>query len=211
MAIRQETAAEKTFSNSSDMIDCLKEKFGDSESPLYFFKEVKIEDLEILRAKSRLKVFNTVKGSSTFQVIVFKPNSYIIRASPRLYMCSACKEEFGSCSLFQEYTLVVQSLNKISTRSILYQEEIVKSCIVDDFIAKGCVVAVATEDKSPDTVWFIIINSVENCFKSEMVDDYGNTIPPKQNYISGRFLERSPISETLFVISKKLISYLLSK
>ena len=68
------------------MFFCLIEKFGMSEAPVYFFKEIITEDLEILRAEARLKKFFTINGSSSFQAIVFKPNSDVIRAAPRLCM-----------------------------------------------------------------------------------------------------------------------------
>lgn len=205
VTIRREVAAEKTFTDSADMIECLKEKFGDKESPLYFFKEVEIADLEVERAKSKLKVFHTVAGSSSFQVMVFRPNSSIVKASPRLCMCASCMVDFGSCALFKEYPLVVQTLNKVSTRSNFVTEplEIDTPGVMSDLIFNGSIVAVAAEERSPDTVWFIIIDESKNVCNNEVVDGYGNKIPPRQHYLSGRFLERSSISETLHIASKK--------
>ena len=46
VAIRRETAATKTFSNSSDMIDCLIEKFGKSEAPVYYLMRLKLKILK---------------------------------------------------------------------------------------------------------------------------------------------------------------------
>ena len=38
VTIRQEVAAEKTFSNTNETIHCLSEKYVKIESPIYFFK-----------------------------------------------------------------------------------------------------------------------------------------------------------------------------
>ena len=39
VCVRREIAAGEALYNSEDMVECLKNKFGDSESPLYFFKK----------------------------------------------------------------------------------------------------------------------------------------------------------------------------
>ena len=91
LTVRREIAAD-----TNEMVHCLSERYGESESPIYFFKEILQSDLEVERAKSRLTVYETVVGSSTFQVILICPGTSVIKASPRLCMCKECKNEFGS-------------------------------------------------------------------------------------------------------------------
>lgn len=57
------------------MVKCLFQKFGKSKSLIYFFQEIMQSDFEIERAKSKLKVYETVSGSSSFQVILLQPNT----------------------------------------------------------------------------------------------------------------------------------------
>lgn len=54
VTIRQEVAVEKKIGNAFEMIKCLFRKFDESDSLIYFFKEIMQSDLEIERAKSKL-------------------------------------------------------------------------------------------------------------------------------------------------------------
>ena len=47
----------------------------------------------------------------------------MFKASPRICICSECMVEYGLCSLFRNYQLIVQELNKISLRAILLKAE----------------------------------------------------------------------------------------
>ena len=69
------------------------------------------------RCNAALKVCKTIEGSSSFQVMLFKPNSAIIRAASRICICDLCKVDYGSCKLFQDYTLQVQILKETLLRS----------------------------------------------------------------------------------------------
>ena len=46
VAIRREIAAGEMLSTAADMVDCLRRKFGESQSPPYCFKEIHSNDLE---------------------------------------------------------------------------------------------------------------------------------------------------------------------
>ena len=78
--------------------------------PDYVIKEIFVEDVNEARRNAVLKVCKTIEGSSSFQVMLFKPNSAIIRAASRICICDLCKVDYGSCKLFQDYTLQVQIL-----------------------------------------------------------------------------------------------------
>ena len=56
-------------------------------------------------------------ASVKFQVTVFKPNSNSFKAANRVCVCGECRISYGSCSLFQEYSLKVDDLKEISLRS----------------------------------------------------------------------------------------------
>ena len=106
-------------------------------------------------------------------------------------MCKKCKEEYGSCDLFQVYTPVVQHLNKVSSRSS--REEPVPAASSDesstDLLSKDAVVAIAADCNSIDDIWFVQFQKFENR-DTATTDDYGHTIPAGLNFLTGHFLER---------------------
>ena len=106
------------------MVTFLSDKFGSKVNPSYTVKNVEPEQLEISRAGDHLRNYITLKGSSSFQVMVFKPHMKF-RASPRMCSCDQCCTDYGSCELFSEYDLTVQELNKV--------------CLRSDFIEDGCI------------------------------------------------------------------------
>ena len=69
------------FENATCMIDFLKQKYKDKTNPTYVLKEIDSKELWLLRTEAKLKIFKTVLGSTTFQVMVFHPFSHIIKAS----------------------------------------------------------------------------------------------------------------------------------
>ena len=73
--------------------------------------------VEELRARFGDKRYGTIKGSMSFQVVLFSPNSDTIKAAPRIILCESCRTEYGSCVLFQEYDIPVQHLKEPSLRS----------------------------------------------------------------------------------------------
>ena len=114
-----------------------------------------------------------------------------IKASPRLCMCTECKVILGSCSLFKEYELNVESLNKVSLRSNFQEKNVETETETDStgFLLKNTVVAVAADDSHHETVWFIMIEEEEKSLIQAVEDSYGNIIPPNQPFLSGYFLE----------------------
>ena len=101
---------------SVEKVAFLKEKFGGNTNPSYFLKEVTIRELEMSRAELKLKAFRTIDGTAGFQVIVFKPDSMMIKAAPHLCICNECLNDYGLCALFNEYEICIQQLNKTFTR-----------------------------------------------------------------------------------------------
>ena len=70
VCVRREIVAGEALYNSEDMVECLKNKFGDSESPLYFFKEITSEELERGRKEALHHDYKSIKRSSFFQVVI---------------------------------------------------------------------------------------------------------------------------------------------
>jgi len=166
VAVRREIAAGSFFSDAEEMVEFLQSKFHGNKSPEYFFKEIHVKRLETTRASAKLKKCSTVDGSSTFQVMLFQPDVDTIKAAPRLCLCEECKLDYGCCEIFTDYHLVVQDLNKVSLRSSFVQpmsedHESHEDNHSADFLPPGTICAVAADDKSNDTVWFVkIVNEL---------------------------------------------------
>jgi hypothetical protein len=194
VAIRRETAAGQTLQNAEEMVECLIEKFGSSEYPMYYFKEIKTTDLDEARERSQRTVYHTVDGSSKFQVLVVDPGSNSIKAANRICTCQKCLADYGSCSSFQEYEIQVSTFQPKTLRS-QFNPPMAKSGEerddIDEIIYEDAVIAVAADDKSADTVWFVCITSKEETSDKIQIDGYGNKVPACQPYIAGVYLERS--------------------
>ena len=61
------------------------------------------------KAEDSLKVYNTVDGSSAFQVAVSTPNSETFKAAPRLCLCDNCLSKYGSCKMFKTYSFIASN------------------------------------------------------------------------------------------------------
>ena len=73
VSIRREIAAGGFMCDAGEMVDFLKEKFGQKTNPKYVIKEIDENILEMARAENRLKKFKTIDGSTKFQALCFKP------------------------------------------------------------------------------------------------------------------------------------------
>ena len=70
MSIRKTVASGLSFSNSEEMVDYIDNKFKDSPSPTYYFKEIDAKKLDKVRTRARANKYETLQGSNIFQVIV---------------------------------------------------------------------------------------------------------------------------------------------
>ena len=142
------------------------------------------------------KFYNTLKGPNEFQVIVFYPKTTTVRAAKHLYICDSCRQDYDSCSLFQNYDLVVENLNKINLQSNYDHKNINDGVERDEettyhnyILLPVSVCVIAADNKSIDAVWFVQIigkfNSPEN-----VIDDYGHTASTGEKYMLGQFLEQ---------------------
>ena len=83
----------------------------------------------------------------------------------------------------------MHQLNKVSLRSdtLVFEGE---SEAIEDFLLSQSYCAVAADQKSKDTIWFIKITNKSSAIDS-MSDDYGNKIAPDQQYLEGHFMEET--------------------
>ena len=122
-AIRSEITIGGFFSDAEEMVNFLPSKFEVIESPKFVVKEIDQKILEETRMANKLKIAQTVDGSSSFQVIVFNPDSTEIKVSERRCICETCKNNYGTCSLFKSYTMEVTNLKETSLRSSVCNAE----------------------------------------------------------------------------------------
>ena len=114
IAIRQVVTLGKYFNSSKEILEFLSKKFNGSKSLSYMWKEIEVSQLHEARAARKLKVFETIYGSSKFHCMVFKPNGNSSKASPRICLCDDCSSDYGSCSSFKVYPLICHQLKRVS-------------------------------------------------------------------------------------------------
>lgn len=232
MAIRQEVAAGKFFADSEEMVEFLKQKFKSKEDLTYYFKTIDNMILDQERSSARLKKFKRVQGSSQFHVIIFSPGETTMKAAKRICVCEKCKESFGTCENFIDYTLSVQELNKIHLRSskalpvsqtkqvdsdesgsdsddeddVVENEDKSDSQTAHDFICPDSIVAVAADERSADTIWFIKVLENECVECVDVKDDYENVVVRGESFFKGHFLEmiKEKKSHKVFKLSSKI-------
>ena len=141
--------------------------------PSYHFKFVNENELVDLRLKKKYILCPTIKGSSSFQVIIFEPRINDIRVAPHLCSCHQCINiKYGSCFLFNTHDLVYGVLNQPSLRwnYISADPEESEAPIDKSFICENTVCAIVAADSSADTVWFIYITK-SDCIEEDSVTD----------------------------------------
>ena len=73
VAIRRHVSARGVVLDANDCAVFLQEKFGQADNPAYLIQEISVELLTEMRRAARLKSYPImIKGSSRFQVMVFK-------------------------------------------------------------------------------------------------------------------------------------------
>jgi len=104
----------------------------------------------------------------------FKPNQTSFAAAPRICFCDLCKINYGSCNLFQTYELPTKQLKETALRSSSTCNEVVQTETTSshDFLMPNSICALAADEKSHDTVWFVQIEE-EVVATETLFDDYG--------------------------------------
>ena len=141
--------------------------------------------------------------------MVFQPNASSFKVSPKICICETYKQNYGSCSNFEERIQQVQHLTTPYLRSQEQEEEDSMDDVEDgddedevdswDFLQPGSFVAVKAERQSKDEFWIIKINKNDCVGETETLDDYGWQIIEGLRYLTGNFLERK-FSERKYVM-----------
>ena len=93
--------------------------------------------------------------------------------------------------LFLEFGLNVRQLKKNIFRSASVVENKTENGEVHkDFVIPGSLCAIAASENSPDTVWFVKINSAEDVAENNMINDFGNTIVHHHKFFQAKYLEK---------------------
>ena len=198
-AIRRDVEKGGFFENAEQAVEFLQLKFHEHCDPSYYVKEIKPETIQHRREKVKLDVYDSIDGSSLFQVMVFTPHEDL-RAAQRICLCNDCKKSYGSCSLFTTYSVNVGKLKGNTLRSAMAMEisddnadnedndDVDSNSVVHEFLLPGSVCAIAASNKSTDTVWFFKIIS-EGVAEKNIFDNDGHCILKGNAYIEGYYLE----------------------
>ena len=190
------------------MVDYLNDRFKNSTNPEYVVKEIDCSLLEENRVTASLLAHPTIDSSSTFKIIVFKPNSNHLKAANRICICQQCQKGYGSCNIFSSYQIICHKLNKTYLRSkVTEQTTFAESNAICEFIVADSSIAIAAEESSTDSIWFIKVTKTDCMGNDKGVDDYGHIIPTGVGYMMGNFLEKSSHSKKssqTYTLSKKL-------
>ena len=201
IAIRTAISHGTPFFNADQCVDYLTPKFSIHEHPSYRLKLIEPDILEEERLKSKYINYQTIKGSSSFQVVIFEPNTNIMKAAQYLYGCNQClSEKYGSCSLFYSYSLESGNINNVSLRSGYHQPvELNKDCDGDNdegnqdissLVCRGNICAIVADKASIDTVWFVFIVNGDCVSNNSSTDAYGHTVSALQHFITCNYLDR---------------------
>jgi hypothetical protein len=198
IAIRNDVARGACFLDAGECVDFLHDKFQGSVDPMYSIKEIDPASLEIMRKENRYMVFPTIDGSSSFQVLIFTPNSNKFKASPYLCTCEICINiEYGSCSLFQVYELTAVDLIKRTMRSDFEPAQTSSSDVSEEenifangFFSPESICAIAADESSFETLFFVRI--LENdCISNQFeIDDFHHKVSPGQAFLKCHYLEK---------------------
>ena len=88
--LRRQIATGKLLPSAKEMVEELEIHLEGKETLTYTIDEITLEELEEARLTSRRILYGTIKGTQTFQVVVFTPHSDIIKAAS----INATKEHF---------------------------------------------------------------------------------------------------------------------
>lgn len=168
------------------MVEMLRNKFGKQQQPKYIIEEISASIVQEKCVESRLEVFNTLDCSSKFEIMFFQPNLTTYADADRICLRQQCKDEYGSCSLFQDFYLLVTQLKETGLK---FNDTQHGEKPLTELLLPNSVCAIAANNKSSDTLWLVLILE-QNVDESNEPDDYGHTIPKGCSFITGHYLEK---------------------
>jgi hypothetical protein len=190
--VREAIANKIHITTSTEAVDFLNEHYEHKISPCYDARLLSSEDLQEERERRLYKKYYTVKGSDSFHVLVFTPNSTTFLASNSLCVCTNCIDMcFERCAKFSRYEPLVGQLSEKATRSkapdmVSDENEI----SIAGMVRQGFVFAVKAVNQR--TNFFLLICSEEEKEHMEVepfIDECGNKIYYGTKYLQGKYLE----------------------
>lgn len=160
------------------------------QNPMYCPRVISKKELEVEPEKRRYMQFDTVEGSDSFHVLVFRPNYDFFLASKRLCVCNDCMSmNFENCANFKKYIPSVGKLLKKQLRSASVQETSRNDGKVT--IVANTVVAILADSQSEN--FFLIMcdedEKIHNDPQNPLIDNSNHKIYDGHCYIKGRYLE----------------------
>ena len=137
---------------------------------------------------------------------MFWPNLDNLRGALRLCLCEQYKVNYEDCDLFSDFPLSVIELNQKNLWHGNNEERDLSSLNnLNNFIIENTFVAVAADELSPNSNWFIKVVQRKCVSNENATDDCSHTIPAGFKYIKGHFLEQVKTTKSfqIFKISSK--------
>ena len=195
--------------SASHICEFLTNKYDSQKycNPIYHLKEISGDDLETERDKRRYMRFDTVAGSDSFHVIIFRPNQDFFHASRHLCVCEKCLAmEFEKCSNFQKYIPSVGKLSKKQLRSTPAPPKIAEQAVS---IVTNTVIAVRADNDLHN--FFLVMcdedQKVHDDPTTPLEDKFGHKILDGIAYVQGRYLDYSTMNNKchIYTVSKSKV------
>ena len=177
IAVRRAVSCGSYFEKSSDIVSFLSSKFGGTKFNL---EEVETVDLNRARLESNMQRYETVRGSSKFQAIVFKPAMETFKACNFLCFCVQCSFEYGSCANFKEFKVKVSPslASDIIVPSVLLELDTAEVETVTNLSDTICFAKDLTGN-----VYLTYVIKEETHKEREILTDFkGNVVSPGETY-----------------------------
>ena len=94
-AIWQEIADGVLLADAEEMVAFLEKKFQDNSEPKYVIEQIHQKELEMAWAKACCCQLQTIKASSSFQVLVITLGKKSFLAAPWICNCDQCMNYYG--------------------------------------------------------------------------------------------------------------------
>ena len=182
-------------------------KYIEKQQPQYHIKELLSGEMDPEREKRLYIHYDTVNGSDSFRMMLFRPNKEFFYASLILCVCDDCLNyECEKCPNLKQYYPSVTQLSKKHLRSAPPTIEIVDESVQ---IIPNTVFAICA-DSEISNYFLVMCDEAEKVHgdpTSPLVDSMGHKIYDGMKYITGRYLELKSFNNRchIFTVSKKTV------
>ena len=190
--VRQAIANKVHIASDIEAADYLNAHYADKTCPFYDVSTLDTDGLQGERMKRLYIQYNTVKGTDSFHVLVFKPGSNTFLAANQICVCANCLDmAFEDCDSFQQYEPLVGQMSEKMTRSKTNVADDEPVTTISGMVTKNSIFAIRAENTV--TNYFLLICEEEENEHDDpekpFVDDCGNVIHYGTKYLRGKYLE----------------------